>query len=108
VPSAPARFVASLPQQALFALGIRFSSGPSFEVNGLLYVLVNRLHGSGPRDEKDVNKIFDAIQPEVDEARSKFSKPQKGGIDFSLEWSSSAGAQEARQGLLAAIARLTC
>jgi hypothetical protein len=36
-------------------------------------------------DEKDVEKIFDAIQTEVDQARSKFSKREKGGIIFSLE-----------------------
>jgi hypothetical protein len=36
-------------------------------------------------DERDVNKIFDAIQTEVDQARSKFSKREKSSIVFSLE-----------------------
>jgi hypothetical protein len=36
-------------------------------------------------DEKDVIKIFDAIQSEVDQARSKFSKREKASIVFSLE-----------------------
>jgi hypothetical protein len=36
-------------------------------------------------DEKDVTKIFKAIQSEVDQARSKFSTREKGGSVFSLE-----------------------
>jgi hypothetical protein len=36
-------------------------------------------------DDKDVDKIFDAIQTEVDQARSKFLKREKSGIVFSLE-----------------------
>jgi DNA polymerase IIIc chi subunit len=36
-------------------------------------------------DEKDVTKIFKAIQAEVDQARSKFSTREKAGAVFSLE-----------------------
>ncbi len=36
-------------------------------------------------DEKDVTRIFKAIQTEVDQARSKFSTREKGGAVFSLE-----------------------
>ena len=47
--------------------------------------LVGNLSGAAYQyDERDVNKIFDAIQTEVDQARSKFSKREKGKIVFSL------------------------
>ena len=47
--------------------------------------LVGNLSSAGYQyDERDVNKIFDAIQTEVDQARSKFSKREKGNIVFSL------------------------
>jgi hypothetical protein len=36
-------------------------------------------------DENDVIKIFEAIQAEVEQARSKFSNREKRGIVFSLE-----------------------
>jgi hypothetical protein len=36
-------------------------------------------------DENDVTKIFEAIQTEVGQARSKFSNREKRGIVFSLE-----------------------
>jgi hypothetical protein len=36
-------------------------------------------------DKNDVTKIFEAIQSEVDQARSKFSNREKRGVVFSLE-----------------------
>ena len=36
-------------------------------------------------DENDVIKIFEAIQTEVEQARSKFANREKRGIVFSLE-----------------------